>query len=150
MGLLEDIATFLEAKITTGTYGAQGLVGGVTLFLGRAPAEAQNAVVELALYDGEPPKFTMGPNVSAVELPRLQVQVRGEVEDYPGARAWAVIIRNILAGWQVPDPTYFPYVMRIEPNGIPNPMGYDAINRPRFTLNFEIETNSDSEGVPTI
>ncbi len=149
MALLDDVATFLEAKVTIGTYGAQGIVGGVTLFLGRAPAEAQNAVVELAVYDGEPPTFTMGDGISAVEIPRLQVAVRGDVEDYPGARAWAVIIRNVLAGWPVPDPTYFPYVMRIQPLGIPNPMGYDSINRPRFTMNFSFYTNSN-DGTPTV
>ena len=152
MALIDNIGAFLAAKITTGTFGdntVTGLVVGENLYFGRTPAEALNAAVTIYQYEGQPPTFTMGPAISAVEHPRIQISVRGDQEDYPGAYAMATRIRNILAGFAVPDATYFPYVIRIEPLSIPNPMPYDDNNRPKFVTNFEFFTTSN-DGTPTV
>jgi len=148
MALLDDIATFLVAKVTTASYGTQGLVAGVNLFVGRMPAEAPNAAVVVQQYEGKNSEFTMGNGITALDYPRVQISVRGEREDYPGAYAWANTIRNVLGGFVVPDATYFPHVARIEPMGIPNPIGYDDVERPRFSMNFQFTTNN-TNGIPT-
>lgn len=148
--LIEDIGKFLPAKITQAVSATQYLVLGQNLFLGRLPAEAPNSVVCIYEYEGQPPTFTMGSGISAIEHPRIQVSVRGEPEDYPGVKSWCVLIRNTLLAWQVPDSTYFPYVMRIEPQGIPNPTGFDDVNRPKFTMNFTFHTNADASGLPVL
>jgi hypothetical protein len=149
MALLDDIATFLSAKLNSTNYPTQYLQTGVNLFLGRTPAEAPNAVVTIYEYLGNTPDFTMGSGISALEFPRVQVAVRGIPEDYPGTYAWAVLIRNALAGLVMPDATYFPYCIRIETTGIPNYMGFDEVNRPKFTMNFMFTTNS-TNGIPNV
>jgi hypothetical protein len=148
--LIESIASFLSAKLNPTDYPDQYLKTGVNLFLGRTPAEAGNSVVTIYEYEGQPPTFTMGSYISALEHPRIQISVRGEPEDYPTVKAWCVLIRNTLCGYVVPDETYFPYVIRIEPQGIPNPTGYDDINRPKFTMNFTFHTNADSSNLPVL
>lgn len=149
MALLDDIATFLVAKVTASAYGtSQGLVAGVNLFIGRMPAEAPDASVVVQQYEGKGSDFTMGNGITALDYPRAQVTVRGLREDYPGAYAWANTIRDVLGGWVVPDPVYFPYVVRIQPIGIPNPIGYDDVERPRFTINLQFTTNNNN-GLPT-
>jgi len=150
MALIDDIATFLSAKITTMDSGTEGLIEGVDLFIGRIPAEAPDAVVLVQQYEGMAPSFTMGTQVSAMEAPRIQILVRGVREDYPGTYAWARLVRDTLAGWAVPDSTYFPYVARIEPLNIPNPMPYDELERPSFTMNFEFHTNAGADGFPIV
>lgn len=148
MSLLENIATYLHSQITTASYGAKGLTAGVNLYLGRIPAEAPNAVVLIQQYEGQAPTFTMGNQVSALEHPRIQILVRAEREDYPGGYEWARLVRDVLCSLPMPDATYFPYVTRIEPLGIPNPIGYDELERPRFTMNFEIHVNAGADGMP--
>jgi Bacteriophage minor capsid protein len=145
--LLDNFGTYLPIALPPTTYGKQGLLLGANLFLARIPAEAPNAVVVISQYEGQAPTFTMGNAVSALEHPRIQVMVRGEREDYPGAYGWSVLIRNTLAGLILPD-THFPNVIRIEPLGIPNPTGYDNIERPRFTMNFQVHLNAMSDGKP--
>ena len=131
-------------------YPDQFLKTGVNLFLGRTPAEAPNAVVTVYEYPGQPPTFTMGAEISAVEHPRIQIAVRGERENYPGALSWAVLIRNTLAGYAVPDNTYFTHTMRIETMGTPMPMGFDDTERPKFTMNFTFHNNADSDSLPVL
>jgi hypothetical protein len=149
MAVLDDVARFLAAKINSSSYPSQYLKTGVNLFLGRTPAEAPNSVVTIYEYAGQTPDFTMGRDLSALEFPRVQISVRGEPEDYPDAYAWAVLIRNTLGGWAVPDSVYFPYVARIEPMGVPNYTGFDEVNRPKFTMNFIFTTNA-TNGVPNV
>jgi hypothetical protein len=150
MALLDDIATFLNAQVTSGVYPPQGLVSGVNLFLGRVPAEAPDVVVLIQQYEGVPPTFTMGTQISAMEHPRIQIYVRGAREDYPNTYALAHLVRDTLAGYVVPDSTYFPNIARIEPLNIPNPMPYDELDRPSFTMNIEFHANADSTGMPIV
>lgn len=144
--LLENVATVLAAQIPPSATG--GLTAGVNLFIGRIPAEAPDAVVVVHQYEGQSPLFTMGEAISALERPKIQVMVRGGIEDYPGAYTTAVAVRNALAGFQTPSAS-LPGVIRIEPLGTPNPTGFDQVNRPRFTLNFQIHLNAKSDGLPT-
>ena len=116
--------------------------------MGRMPAEAPDAAVVVQQYEGKNSEFTMGNGITALDYPRVQISVRGEREDYPGAYAWANTIRNVLGGFVVPDATYFPHVARIQPMGIPNPIGYDDVERPRFSMNFQFTTNN-TNGIPT-
>lgn len=144
--LLENVATFLAAAIPPSATG--GLAQGVNLFIGRLPAEAPDAAVVVHQYEGQSPLFTMGASVSALERPKIQVMVRGGIEDYPGAYSTAVAVRNALGGFQSPSAS-MPGVIRIEPLGTPNPTGFDQVNRPRFTVNFQIHLNAGSDGLPT-
>ena len=145
MALLDDIVTFLVAQTSTRD---TPLVAGVNLFLARIPAEAPDAVVVVQQYEGKPSEFTMGSGITALDYPRVQISVRGLREDYPGAYAWANLIRGILMGVILPDPTYFPRVVRIESLGIPNPIGYDDVERPKFTMNFQFHINANTDGLP--
>jgi hypothetical protein len=145
--LLDAFGAYLPTALPPTTHGAQGLTLGANLFLGRIPAEAPDAVVVVQQYEGQPPTFTMGTAVSAMEHPRIQVYLRGLREDYPNAYAWAVLIRNTLAGLRLPN-SAFPNVIRIEPLGVPNPMPYDAVERPIFTMNFQVTLNAMSDGTP--
>jgi len=147
MAILDDIGRFLSSQNLSTPYGTLTL--GVNLFLGRTPAEAPNQTVTVYEYLGQEPNFTMGPNISALEFPRIQISVRGIPEDYPNTYAWAVAIRNAFAGHVVPDSTYFPYCIRIATEGIPNYLGPDEVERPKFTMNFIMTTNA-TNGVPNV
>ena len=145
--LLENFGSYLPIALPPATYQTQGFVLGANLFLARIPAEAPDACAVIQQYEGQPPTFTMGTAVSALEHPRFQILVRGLREDYPNTYSWAVLIRNTLAGLQLPS-SYFPNVIRIEPLGVPNPMPYDEVERPQFTMNFEVHVNNASNGLP--
>jgi len=145
--LLDALGAYLPTALPPTTYATQGLTLGANLFLGRIPAEAPDACVVIQQYEGQAPTFTMGTAVSAMEHPRIQIMVRGLREDYPNTYAWAHLIRNTLAGLRLPN-SALANVMRIEPTGTPNPMPYDAVERPSFTMNFQIMLNSASDGKP--
>lgn len=145
--LLENFGAYLPTALPPTTYGVKGLVLGANLFLGRTPAEAPDACVVVQQYEGGNPDFTMGSGISALEHPRIQITVRGIREDYPGAYGWSQLIRNTLAGLVLPSAS-FPNVIRIEPLGTPNPLGYDQVERPRFSMNFQITMNAQSNGTP--
>ena len=145
--LLDALGTYLATALPPTTYNTQGLILGANLFLGRIPAEAPDACVVIQQYEGQPPTFTMGVSVSALEHPRVQILVRGLREDYPNTYAWSHLIRNTLAGLRLPN-SALANVIRIEPLGTPNPMPYDPVERPSFTMNFQIMLNATSDGTP--
>jgi hypothetical protein len=109
----------------------------VNLFLGRFPAEAPNACVLIQQYEGKSPTFTFGDALSVLESPRIQLMVRGEKEDYPGAYDWAYALRKIFGTITKTVELSGVSVLRMEPLGIPNPTGFDEVDRPRFTCNFQ-------------
>jgi hypothetical protein len=139
--LLDALGTYLPTQ-TAGLANAQKLVLGVNLFLSRLPAEAPDACVVIQQYEGQDPTFTMGPAVSELEHPRIQVMVRGVREDYPGAYDLSIVIRNILGAVVGTTSLSGISVLRIEPLGLPNPMGPDQVERPRFTINFQAHIKS--------
>jgi hypothetical protein len=134
--LLDAIGYYLPIQ-TANLPAEQQLVLGENLFLGRFPAEAPNAAVLVQLYMGKAPNFTMGSGAIALDNPKIQILVRGEREDYPGAYDLSIVIRNILGsivGSTVIDGVT---IMRLEPLGTPNYTGYDEVDRPKFTQNFQ-------------
>jgi hypothetical protein len=135
--LLDAIGRYLVSSSATLT-SAQRLTLGVNLFLGNLPAEAPNSVVLVQQYEGQPPTFTMGSAVSALENPRIQLLVRGEPEDYPTTYNWAYALRNILGNVTTRQTVDGINLLRVQPQGIPNPMPYDEVKRPRFTTNFQV------------
>jgi hypothetical protein len=139
--LLDALGTYLPTKTATLPQ-AQKLVLGVNLFLARLPAEAPDACVVVQQYEGQNPTFTMGPVVSELEHPRIQISVRGTREDYPGAYDLSIAIRNILGAITSTTSLSGISVLRIEPLGLPNPIGYDQVERPRFTTNFQVHYKS--------
>ena len=136
--LLDAIGYYLPTKITVASYGTQGLILGQNLFLGRLPAEAPNAAVLVQQYQGQAPDFTLGAAVFALENPRIQIQVRGEREDYPGAYNWTVLIQQVLGAIVGTTTINGVTILRMEPLGSPNPLAYDDADRPRFTINFQV------------
>lgn len=145
--LLDAFGAYLPSALPPATYNTRGLVLGANLFLARLPAEAPDACVVVQQYEGQAPTLTMGSGVSALEHPRIQIMVRALAEDYPNGYGWSTLIRNTIAGLVMPS-THFPNVIRIETLGVPNPIGYDDVNRPRFTMNFQVHTNAGSDGLP--
>jgi len=135
--LLDAIGQYLPAQ-TASLPSNQQLTLGVNLFLGRLPAEAPNQVVLVQQYLGTPPSFTMGTAVSAIEHPRVQILVRGNPEDYPGAYDLAEQIRQILGGITQETVIDGIDILRFEPTGTPNLLAYDEVNRPRFVTNFRV------------
>jgi len=134
--LLDAVGTWLPTQ-TISLPDNQKLIAGANFFLGRLPAEAPDACVVLQQYEGQAPTFTMGNAVSALEHPRLQLAVRGVREDYPGAYAWTLVLRNIMGSITSQTTLSNLVILRLEPTGVPNPIGYDQVDRPRFTVNFQ-------------
>jgi hypothetical protein len=135
--LLDAVGQYLVTS-SASLPSAQRLKLGVNLFLGNLPAEAPNSVVLVQQYEGQPPTFTMGSAVSALESPRIQLLVRGEPEDYPTTYNWAYALRNLLGAITTRQTIDGINLLRIAPQGIPNPMPYDEVKRPRFTTNFQV------------
>ena len=131
-GLLEIIGEYIEDQ-GHGTFGSD-------LFLARMP-EAPDACVGVFEYDGGVPLETMGVSGIAVDRISIQVLVRGDREDYPGARDLAAAIREDLA--TITNQTFTPtggsatLVLRVRPNGSLNPLAYDANERPLISANFD-------------
>jgi len=137
--LLDAFGTYLPTQITVSKYGTtQGLVLGQNLFLGRLPAEAPNSAVLIQQYAAGAPTFTMGTAVFALENPRIQIQVRGEPEDYPGTWSWTRAIQYAMGAFTSITTLDGLTILRAEPTSAPNPLPYDDANRPKFTINFQV------------
>jgi len=135
--LIDALGQYLQTQ-TASLSSSQQLFLGKNLFLGRLPAEAPNTAVLIQQYEGQPPTFTMGTAVSALEHPRIQILVRGEPEDYPDAYNLSYVIRNILGAITYRVTIDGVNILRIEPMGVPNYMAFDEVNRPRFSSNFQV------------
>jgi len=134
--LLDAIGNYLPLQ-TVGLPANQQLLLGKNLFLGRLPAEAPNAAVLIQQYQGESPTLTFGNDVSQLENPRIQIMTRGDREDYPGAYDLCMVVRNILGAITSTVTINGITILRLEPLGSPNPIGYDDVDRPRFTANLQ-------------
>lgn len=114
------------------------LVLGENLFLGRLPAEAPDVAVVVQMYSGEPPGFTFGDAPVAFDNPRVQVMVRAADEDYPTGNDLAERCRLSIAGIVGNTTVDGINIMRCSPTGVVNYVGFDAANRPQFTVNFAV------------
>jgi hypothetical protein len=149
MTFLEGIASYLQTASSSWAEQYK-IVQGKNLFIGKIPAEAPAAVIGLNIYLGQPPVFTMGPYISSMEKPRVQISVRAEPEQYSDGQAWTKMIRNVIAGAPLPDATHFNGVFRIETTDTGNYLGPDSEDRPKFTLNFTFWLNMGSDGYPLV
>ena len=135
--LLDALGQYLPT-ITASLPAAQQLTLGENLFLARFPAEAPNACVLVQQYPGGMPTFTMGSGVSVLETAKIQLLIRGEREDYPDAYDLAYALRNLLGAVTGTVEIDGLSILRIEPMGLPNPIGWDETDRPKFTVNFTV------------
>lgn len=135
MALLDSMGQYLQDQ-TASLPSNQRLTLGGNLFLGRFPAEAPNAAVLIQQYGGGTPTMTMGSAPAVIENPKLQLLVRGEREDYPDAYQLAYILWTILSSVVTNVTIDGTNILRIAPMGMPNYIGYDDTDRPKFTINF--------------
>lgn len=121
----EDLKDELEAA-GVGTFAAET---GWSLRVGKEPAKPNRTVT---LYDtGGPepnPKFLL-------EEPRVLARVRGEPDDYPGASAKALEVRDALLGSPRKTINGTVYV-GIWADSDPSLLEYDEESRPIFVVNF--------------
>lgn len=127
MTVLEAIGDYLQTN-------GHGTLG-TSLFLGRMP-ETPDACVTVFEYEGAAPLEAFGAGASIVDLPRIQVVVRGARDDYPGARDKAAAIRDALASITEQSISNV-RVMRVKALGHVLPLGYDSQDRPTIAVNFE-------------
>jgi hypothetical protein len=127
MNILEAIGHYLEAQ-------GHGTLG-VNLFLGRMQ-ETNVMAVAIYEYEGQSPIEMMGAGVAPIDLPRIQVAVRGIPEAYPEARAKVEAIRDVLQ--QISEQELSGVsIMRVRALGSILPLGFDSQDRPTLSANFE-------------
>lgn len=129
-----SIAEATANAITTIGAGAWGIQG-TDLFVGRMP-DSPDLCICIYEYDGIPPAETMGAHLPVAETPRVQVVVRGTVEDYQTPRDRALAIRNGLAALGETT-TAGITVMRWAPQGLVMPMGLDEKDRHKISVNVQ-------------
>lgn len=127
MTILEAIADLVDAQTS--------LTLGSNLFIGRFPDDPDLAACVYE-YEGAVPVETFRDGGWSLDMPRLQVVTRASREDYPTARDLAITIRSVVGA--VVDQTLSGVtVLRVQALGSPMPLGLDAHNRPRFSVNYQ-------------
>lgn len=123
---LDAIATYIQ----TNSLGTRG----TNLFIGQLPDISGISAV-LTQYDGSVQEvFKGGTNV---EVPSLQIRVRGTRDEYVATLTRCADIRDLLVG--VTNTTVNGVnFLRIKPNGTINSLGLDENRRYQFTANFEV------------
>lgn len=123
---LEAISTHIQSN-SLGTKGTN-------LFIGQLPDISGISTV-LTQYDGSVQEvFDGGTNV---EMPSLQIRVRGTRDEYVNTLTRCADIRDLLIG--VTNETINGVnFLRIKPNGTINSLGLDENRRYQFTANFEV------------
>jgi hypothetical protein len=125
--ILEALGDYLVTN-TIGTLGTN-------IFLGKMPATPDYCIT-LYEYEGERPKESFGGNPYDVDMPRIQVVVRGARDDYPTARDAVITIRGLFA--DLTDITISSTkVLRVASLGSVIPLGLDDKDRPRLAANFQ-------------
>lgn len=108
---------------------------GTNLYLGKMPASPDYCIT-LFEYEGMQPLENMGSAPYSIDMPRIQVMVRGARDDYPTARDGLQAIRELLAG--ITDVTISSTkILRVASVGSLIPLGLDDKDRPRLTANFQ-------------
>lgn len=125
--ILEALGDYLQTN-SVGTLGTN-------IFLGKMPASPDYCIT-LYEYEGMAPKESFGGNPYDVDMPRIQVVVRGARDDYPTARDAVNTIRGLLA--DITDVTISSTkVLRVASLGAFIPLGLDDKDRPRIAANFQ-------------
>lgn len=133
--ILEALGDYLQN--TSGAFGAHTSQGtlGATIFLGKMPASPDYCIT-LYEYEGMQPRESFGGNPYDVDMPRIQVVVRGARDDYPTARDATKAIRDLLS--DLTDVTISSTkVLRVASLGAFIPLGLDDKDRPRIAANFQ-------------
>jgi hypothetical protein len=133
--ILEALGDYLQN--TGGAFGAHSSQGtlGSTIFLGKMPATPDYCVT-LYEYEGMAPMESFGGNPYDINMPRIQIVVRGARDDYPTARNGARTIKDLLA--DLTDVTISSTkVLRVASLGSTIPLGLDDKDRPRIAANFQ-------------
>jgi hypothetical protein len=125
--ILEALGDYLQTN-SVGTLGTN-------IFLGKMPASPDYCVT-LYEYEGMAPVESFGGNPYDIDMPRIQVVVRGARDDYPTARDGVNTIRGLLA--DLTDITISSTkVLRVASLGAFVPLGLDDKDRPRIAANFQ-------------
>jgi len=108
---------------------------GTTIFLGKMPASPDYCIT-IYEYEGMQPKESFGTAAYDIDMPRIQVVVRGARDDYPTARDAAKTVRDLLAA--ISNVTISSTdVLRVASLGALIPLGLDDKDRPRIAANFQ-------------
>jgi hypothetical protein len=125
--ILEALGDYLQTN-SLGTLGTN-------IFLGKMPASPDYCIC-LYEYEGMAPVESFGNTAYDVEMPRIQVVVRGTRDDYPTARDGAKTIKDLLAN--LTNVTISSTkVLRVASLGSTIPLGLDDKDRPRIAANFQ-------------
>jgi hypothetical protein len=133
--ILEALGDYLQN--TGGAFGSHQSQGtlGTTIFLSKMPATPDYCIT-LYEYEGMAPIESFGGNPYDINIPRIQVVVRGARDDYPTARNGAKTIKDLLA--DITDVTISSTkVLRVASLGSTIPLGLDDKDRPRIAVNFQ-------------
>lgn len=87
MAMLDELGAYLQTN-SAGTLGTN-------IMLSRLPDDP-DACVAIFESAGIGPSYVMGDGVAAMDRPRLRVWCRAATNDYPAARAKALLVRNLL------------------------------------------------------
>lgn len=125
--ILEALGDYLQTN-SIGTLGTN-------IFLGKMPSSPDYCIC-LYEYEGMAPAESFGGSPYDIEMPRIQVVVRGARDDYPTARDGAKTIKDLLA--DLTDVTISSTkVLRVASLGSTIPLGLDDKDRPRIAANFQ-------------
>lgn len=125
--ILEAVGDYLVTQ-SVGTLGT-------TIFLGKQPP-TPDFCITIYEYEGMQPLESFGGNPYDIDMPRIQVVVRGARDDYPTARDSITNIRGLLA--DLTDVTISSTkVLRVASLGASIPLGLDDKDRPRIAANFQ-------------
>jgi hypothetical protein len=145
--ILRDLAYFLEA------YGA-GIVG-TDLFESQMPETIAGKAVPTELctailgpYSGLPPVRVQPTTVDAVpsiryQQPRVQIEVRGNKENYLSGEAKIAVVYRTLAMIKNRILSSGVFYQSVEPVQDPFFMRWDENRRPRFVFNVQVFKNAD-------
>ena len=126
--ILEALGDYLVTN-TRGTLGTN-------IFLGKMPA-TPDFCITLYEYEGLAPRESFGGNPYDIDMPRIQVVVRGARDDYPTARNEVTTIRGLFA--DLTDITISnTRILRVASLGASIPLGLDDKDRPRLAANFQV------------
>ena len=125
--ILEALGDYLQTN-SIGTLGTN-------IFLGKMPASPDYCIT-LYEYEGMAPSETFGNHAYDIDMPRIQIVVRGARDDYPTARDGVKTIRDLIAN--ITDVTISSTkILRVASLGATIPLGLDDKDRPRIAANFQ-------------
>lgn len=125
--ILEALGDYLQTN-SVGTLGTN-------IFLGKMPATPDYCIT-LYEYEGMAPSETFGNHPYDIDIPRIQIVVRGARDDYPTARDGAKTVRDLLSN--LTDITISSTkILRVASLGAFIPLGLDDKDRPRIAANFQ-------------